>query len=86
MSVTLEIPAEIESAALRIPDLNERLLAFLRHQVELERWRESRYSSRTQQLVAQGLKEAEQMKAGGTSREEALELFKDVHTRISHLL
>lgn len=86
MSVTIEIPAEIESAALSIPDLNARLLTFVRHQVDLERWRNNRYSSKAQQLVAQGLAEAEQLKAAGISREEALELFEGVHNRISDQL
>ena len=53
-----------------IPDLDQRVLSFLRDQVEYEKWRTQRYSDRARRIVSQGLGEAEQLKAAGVSREE----------------
>lgn len=70
MSITVELPPDIEEQVRAIPDLDQRVLTFLRNQVKYEKWRSRRYSDRAKRIVNQGLMEAEQMKAAGVSREE----------------
>ena len=70
MSITVELPPDIEEQVRAIPDLDQRVLTFLRNQVEYEKWRSQRYSDRARRIVNQGLTEADQMKAAGVSREE----------------
>ena len=70
MSITLEVPPELEAQVRTIPNLNQRVLSFLRDQVEHEKWREKRYSERARRIVAEGLAEADRMKTAGVSREE----------------
>ena len=70
MSITVELPPDIEAQVRTIPDLDQRVLSFLRSQVEHEKWREQRYSEKACSIVREGLSDAEQMKAQGVSREE----------------
>ena len=70
MSVTVELPPDIEAQVRTIPDLDQRVLSFLRSQVAYENWRKERYSARARRIVTQGLADAQQMKVAGVSREE----------------
>jgi hypothetical protein len=70
MSITVELPPDIESQVRTIPDLNQRVLSFLRGQIEYEKWRTSRYSETARAIVSEGLSEAEGLRTTGISREE----------------
>lgn len=70
MSITVELPPDIEAQVHTIPDLDQRVLSFLRSQVEYEKWRKERYSARARRIVTQGLADAREMQAAGVSREE----------------
>ena len=70
MSFTVELPPDIEAQVRTIPDLDRRVLSFLRSQVEYEKWRVRRYSEKARSIVREGLGDAERMKAAGLSREE----------------
>ena len=59
---------------------------FVRHQVDLEKWRKGRYSEKARALVAKGLAQAEELREKGVSRSEAAEMFRDVHNRITRKL
>ena len=50
--------------------LGQRVVSFLRSQVEHEKWRGERYSEKARSIVSEGLGDAERMKAVGVSREE----------------
>ena len=70
MSITVELPPDIEAQVRTIPDLGQRVLSFLRSQVEYEKWRGQRYSEKTRSIVREGLGDAEHKRAAGVSREE----------------
>jgi hypothetical protein len=70
MSITVELPPDIEAQVRTIPDLDQRMLSFLRSQVEYEKWRKGRYSEKARSIVSEGLADAERMPAAGVSREE----------------
>ena len=75
MSITVELPPDIEAQVRTIPDLDRRVLTFLRHQVEYEKWRGQRYGEQARTIVRESLGEAERMKAAGVSREEMFQRF-----------
>lgn len=77
-TLTLDLPPELERDAVQITDLKERLLLFVRQQVDLERWRSKRYSSEAQRLVA-----ASAYVAAGMSQEEATAGFLGLQDRIA---
>ena len=78
MTLTLDLPPELEKEALRISDLKDRLMVFVRQQVDLEQWRSERYSPAARQLVAESAQLAEKM-----THEEAASGFLDVHERVT---
>lgn len=78
MTLTLDLPPELEKEALRISDLKDRLMVFVRQQVDLEQWRSERYSPAAWQLVAESAQLAEKM-----THEEAAAGFLDVHERVT---
>lgn len=86
MSITVELPPEMEERVRQIPDLNERVAAFLRDQADYEAWRQRRYSTRARMLAEESLAEAVQLKAQGSGREELFERFFELHDRITRSL
>ena len=70
MSIIVEVPPDLEEQVRTIPNLDQRVLSFLRSQVEYEKWRGQRYSEKARRIVSEGLVEAERMKKSGVSREE----------------
>jgi len=75
MSITVEVPPEVEAQMRPISDLDERLLAFFHNQAEYEQWRNARYSERARQLLKEGKEDAERLKAEGVPREELFRRF-----------
>lgn len=67
MTLTLSLPADLESEVLRIPDLDQRLSSFVREQVALEKWRQKRYGDDARRMAQESLKDAATM-----SRDEAV--------------
>lgn len=86
MSVTLEIPAEIEHAALGIPDLQSRFVSFIRQQLSLEEWRKNRYSDTAKELLRQATAQAEVRMAAEETYQEVADRFQQVHRRIINQL
>lgn len=86
MSITVELPPDLEKQVREIPDVRERVVSFLRGQVEYENWRRQRGSEKARRIVSEGLAEAERLKAGGVSREEMFRRFFAVHDEITRKL
>ena len=78
MTLTLDLPPELERDAVQITDLKDRLLIFVRQQVDLERWRSRRYSPESRRLVAESAS-----LAAGMTQEEAAAGFLGLQDRIS---
>lgn len=75
MSLTDDLPPDLDRQVREIPDVGERVIAFLRNQVEHEQWRKGRYSEKARQIVQDGLSEANRLREEGVSREEAFRRF-----------
>jgi glutamyl-tRNA reductase len=83
MSITIELPPDVDQLVKEIPDVEQRVVSFLRNQVEYEKWRKERYSAKALRLVEETKAEAEQLRASGKSREELFEEFMVLHERIT---
>lgn len=83
MSITIELPPDVDQQVKEIPDVQERVVSFLRNQVAYEKWRKQRYSAKALRLVDESKVEAEQLRASGKSREELFEEFMVLHERIT---
>jgi hypothetical protein len=65
MSMSFEIPAEIQNRVEGIPDLEARVALFLRHEAALESLRQQRFRPAARALAARALLAAEQTKDAG---------------------
>ncbi len=86
MSITVELPPEMEERVRQIPDLKERVTAFLRDQADCEEWRQRRYSAKARTIAEESLAEAEALKAQGLGRGELFRRFFELHDRITRAL
>ena len=75
VSITIELPPDVEKRLAALPDLGQRVADFLRDQLEYEEWRKARYSDNVRRIVSEGLADAERDKAAGISREESFRRF-----------
>ena len=83
MSITINLAPEVEQGARRIVDLQRRVEDFVRSQVELEQWRERRYSPEARALAAEAMARAERLRAQGITREEAFRQLREAHAEIA---
>jgi predicted Ser/Thr protein kinase len=83
MSITVEVPPEVEEQMRSIPDLDERLIAFFHNEAAYQKWRNARYSERARQLLKEGMEDAERLKAAGISKQEIERRFQAVIDRIA---
>lgn len=83
MSITLELPPDLDQEVRGLPDLEKRLLSFLRNQVEHEKWRKARYSEQAFQLLAESKADAARMKEEAVPREEMFRRFFEAHDNFS---
>lgn len=84
MTLELDLPPDLERQAHDIPDIQQRLMSFVRHQVALESWRSRRGSDRARRLVDEALADGDALQSQGIDREEAFALLEEAHQRISN--
>jgi hypothetical protein len=82
MSITVELPPDIEDRIRAIPDLDQRVAQFLRNQVGIEEWRARRYSPEAQALVAGAEAEAARLGAEGISRAQIFRELREAREEI----
>jgi hypothetical protein len=58
MSITLDLPKDVESQVSGIPDLDLRLLMFLRHEAHLEQVRRARFGDEARGIAERALRAA----------------------------
>ena len=83
MSITVELPPDLDQDVKRIPDVEKRVLSFLRNQVEHEKWRTARYSEQAVRLLEESKADAAQMKAEGVPREELFRRFFEAYDKVA---
>lgn len=82
MSITVELPPDIEDRIRAIPDLSLRVAEFLRSQVGIEEWRARRYSPEAQAIVAGAVAEAARQGAEGVSRAQIFRELREAREEI----
>lgn len=82
MSITIKLPPDLESRVSAIPNLDQRLLDFLRDQADLEDWRRRRYSAEARSIVAEATSEDAQ----GMTREQAFRDLREMRLDIGRRL
>ena len=85
MSITVELPPDVEERVKAIRDLDQRVADFLRGQAELEDWRKRRYSERARRLLDESRANAHELKER-VSRDELFRRFFELHDRITSKL
>ena len=83
MSITVELPPDLDQEVRGIPDLENRVLSFLRNQVEHEKWRKARYSEQALQLLEESKADAVRLKAEGVPREEMFRRFFEAYDKVA---
>ena len=86
MTMTFDIPAEVQSEVVGIPGLDMRVALFLRHEAQLERVRRERHSAEAREIAERAMRGAEADKAAGRSREDAFAEFRKLHTEVTEQL
>lgn len=71
----IDLPAELSAKAKAVPGLPERLLRFIRMEVEMNERRQQRYSAEAVAVVRRARDLLEKRKAEGTGREEGMQAF-----------
>ena len=86
MSITIELPPDLDARVRVIPDLDQRVVQVLRTQTALEEWRNRRYSPEARATAERAIAEAERLRASGMTREEAFEQLLGLHEKITKQL
>ena len=86
MHITIELPPDLESRVRVIPDLDQRVVDFLRNQADLEDWRSRRYSPEAQAIVAEATAESARLGAQGMTREQAFRELRETREEIGRHL
>ena len=86
MNITIQLPPDLESRVGVIPDLDRRVVDFLRNQADLEGWRSRRYSAEAQALVAEATADGARLGTQGVSREQAFRELRETREEIGRHL
>lgn len=73
MTKTLELPDDLADKVRDIPDLDERIVRFIKAEAVLHEQRQKRFSPETLELVRKAREASEKMKAEGLNRARVAE-------------
>ena len=65
MSMTFDIPSDVQAGVAGISDMDLRVALYLRHEARLETVRRQRHSPQAREIVAEAVRQAEADKAAG---------------------
>ena len=83
MSITFDIPADVQAGVEGISDLSLRVALYLRHEAQMEAVRRERHSSQAREIVARAVRQAEAEKAAGFDRDESFAQLRQAHKDIT---
>ena len=86
MSITFDIPQDLQAGLEGITDLNLRVALYLRHEARLETLRRQRHSAQARDIVAAAVTKAEVEKAAGVDPEKSFAEFRRLHESITEQL
>ncbi len=86
MTMTLDIPAELEEAVSAIPDIGTRLALYLRHEAQLEKVRQQRHSGKARAIAERALLAAQHDQAAGFDWQASFTELEQRHQKITSKL
>ncbi len=82
MSITFDIPDDVQAGVAGISDLNLRIALYLRHEARLEAVRRQRHSPQAREIAAAAVRKAEMDKADGFDWNESFARLRQAHQDI----
>jgi len=79
MTMTFDIPSDVQADVAGIPDLGIRVAMFLRHEAKLESLRRQRHSPEARTIAEQALRQAAQDQTAGFDWDASFETLKQQH-------
>jgi|688.fasta_scaffold928582_2 hypothetical protein len=86
MSITFDIPTDVQAGVAGISDLDLRVALYLRHGARLEAIRRQRHSPQAREIVAEAVRQAELDKAAGFDPDESFAQLRQAHQDITSRL
>jgi hypothetical protein len=86
MSITFDIPADVQAGLEGISDLNLRLALYLRHEAEMEAERRQRHSAQAREIAAEAVRQAEIEKAAAFDADESFAQLRQTYQNITERL
>jgi len=86
MSITFDIPPDVQAGLEGISDLNLRVALYLRLEAQLEAVRRQRHSTQARDIVAAAVSKVEADRGAGTDPDEAFDEFRRLHQSITERL
>lgn len=83
MSMTFDIPSDVQAGVAGISDLDLRVALYLRHEARLEVIRRQRHSTQARELAADAVREAETDKAAGFDWDDSFTQLRQAQQDIS---
>jgi hypothetical protein len=84
--MTFNIPGEVQDEVAGIPDLEARVVLYLRHEARLEALRRQRHSTEARAIAARAVLQAQQDQAAGFDRDSSFDLLRSQHQAITSKL
>ena len=86
MTMTFDIPTDVQEAVADIPDLDLRVALYLRHEGQLEAIRRQRHSSQAREIAERAMKQAASDQASGFDWDDSFKALKKQHEAITQRL
>ncbi|MEI9896090.1 MAG: hypothetical protein WDN28_20055 [Chthoniobacter sp.] len=86
MSITFDIPPDVQAGLEGISDLNLRVALYLRLEAQLEAVRRQRHGAQARDVVAAAISKAEADKVAETDPEKSFDEFRRLHQSITERL
>ena len=83
MTMTFNIPDDVQNEVAGIPGLDDRVTLFLRHEAQLEILRRQRHSVEASAIAARALRQAQQDQSAGFDWDESFNLLREQHQIIT---
>lgn len=86
MTMTLDIPEDLQNEVASIPDLTLRVTGFLRHEARLESLRRERHSTEARSLVQRAVQQAQADQEEGFDWDASFQTLREQHANITDRL
>jgi hypothetical protein len=86
MTLTLDIPAELEAVVSAIPGIGTRMALYLRHEAQLEKTRQQRHSGKARAIAERALLAAQHDQSAGYNWDASFTELEQRHQEITSKL